>query len=357
MTNLEMSSLQITKQHFGTSPEIGEAYLYSLTCDSIQVQITNYGGAIRSITVPDRHGDFGDVVLGFDTLTEYVKNLRYFGALIGRFANRIAQGKFTLNGVTYQLVQNNGPNHLHGGIKGFHKVVWQVQEAIEDQRAVLRLRYLSKDGDEEYPGNLEANVTYSLSANGELQLDYHAVTDKPTIINLTNHSYFNLAGSGTILNHELQLNANAFTPVDPTLIPTGEIDDVDETAMDFTRAKPIGARIEDPYEQLAFADGYDHNFVLNDFTGLMRSAAFVYEPQSGRTLEILTTQPGIQFYSGNFLDGTLEGKYGIVYEKRSGFCLETQHFPDSPNHSNFPSTVLEPGHEYRQTTILRFGVA
>jgi aldose 1-epimerase len=350
--------LEINRKHFGTSPEIGEAYLFSLTCDAIQVQITNYGGAIRSITVPDRHGNFGDVVLGYDTLTEYVRNPRYLGALIGRVANRIAQGRFTLNGVTYQLAQNNGPNHLHGGVRGFHKVVWEAtREAVEDQHAVLRLRYLSKDGDEEYPGNLEANVTYTLSANGELQIDYHAVTDKPTIINLTNHSYFNLAGSGTILNHELHLNADAFTPIGPNLIPTGEIRDVDETPMDFLTPNGIGARIDDAYEQLAFAGGYDHNFVLNDFTGLLRRAAHVYERTSGRTLEILTTQPGIQFYSGNFLDGTLKGKYGIGYEKRSGFCLETQHFPDSPNHPNFPSTVLEPGDEFRQTTVFRFGVA
>jgi len=350
--------LEINRKHFGTSPEIGEAYLFSLTCDAIQVQITNYGGAIRSITVPDRHGNFGDVVLGYDTLSEYVRNPRYLGALIGRFANRIAQGRFTLNGARYQLAQNNGPNHLHGGVRGFHKVVWEAtREAVEDQHAVLRLQYLSKDGDEEYPGNLEANVTYTLSANGELQIDYHAVTDKPTIINLTNHSYFNLAGSGTILNHELHLNADAFTPVGPNLIPTGEIRDVDETPMDFLTPNGIGARIDDANEQLAFAGGYDHNFVLNDFTGLLRRAAHVYERTSGRTLEILTTQPGIQFYSGNFLDGTLKGKYGIAYEKRSGFCLETQHFPDSPNHPNFPSTVLEPGDEFRQTTVFRFGVA
>ena len=349
--------MQITRKHFGTSPEIGEAYLYSLTCDAIQVQITNYGGAIRSITVPDRRGEFGDVVLGYDTLTEYVKNSRYLGALIGRFANRIAQGKFTLNGVTHQLPQNNGPNHLHGGPKGFHKVVWEAREGLEDQRAVLRLRYLSKDGDEEYPGNLEATVTYTLSANGELQIDYQAVTDMPTIINLTNHSYFNLRGSGTILNHELKINANTFTPIGPDLIPTGEMLDVEETPMDFLTATAIGARIDNAYVQLAFAGGYDHNFVVKDFTGLMRRAAYVYEPESGRTLEVLTTQPGIQFYSGNFLDGTLKGKYGMVYEKRSGLCLETQHFPDSPNHPNFPSTVLEPGDEYHQTTIWRFGVA
>jgi aldose 1-epimerase len=349
--------LEITTKHFGTSPEVGEVYLYSLTCDAIQVQITNYGGAIKSITVPDRRGEFADVVLGYDTLNEYVKNPRYLGVLIGRFANRIAQGTFTLKGVTYQLVQNNGPNHLHGGLRGFDKVVWDAHEAVEDDRAVLRLHYLSKDGEEEYPGNLETSVTYTLSASSELRIDYHAVADKPTIVNLTNHSYFNLAGSGTILNHELQVDADAFTPIGPDLIPTGEIRDVGETPMDFRSSTSIGARIDDPYEQLAFADGYDHNFVLNNFTGLLRRVARAHESRTGRTLEVFTTQPGLQFYSGNFFDGTIRGKNGVIFEKRSGFCLEPQHFPDSPNHPNFPSTVLEPGDEYRQTTVFRFGVA
>jgi aldose 1-epimerase len=278
------------------------------------------------------------------------------GALIGRFANRIAEGKFSLDGVTHQLVQNNGPNHLHGGIRGFDKVVWEATDSVEDGEAVLRLRHLSKDGEEEYPGNLTANVKYALSPRRELSVEYTAVTDKRTIVNLTNHSYFNLAGDGTILNHELMLNADAFTPVSPDLIPTGEIRDVDETPMDFREQTPIGERIDDAYEQLGFTGGYDHNFVLNDATGLLRWAARARDAQSGRTLEVLTTQPGIQFYSGNFLDGSLTGKRGIVYKKWAGFCLEPQHFPDSPNHSHFPTTVLEPGEQYKQTTVFRFGI-
>lgn len=348
--------MKISKKHFGTSPEGHDAFLYSLTSEGIEVRITNYGGAITAINVPDRGGRLGDVVLGYETLADYIKNPRYLGALIGRSANRIAEGKFTLNGVTYQLVQNNGPNHLHGGIKGFDKVVWDASETVEDGKAVLRLRYFSRDGEEEYPGNLKVDVTYRLSDKHELEIEYTAATDKPTIVNLTNHSYFNLAGTGTILNHELTLNADAFTPIGPALIPTGEIRDVEETPMDFQNRTAIGERIDDAYDQLGFAGGYDHNFVLRDFTGLLRRAASLYEPTSGRTLEVSTTQPGIQFYSGNFLDGTLKGKGGIVYEKHAGLCLETQHFPDSPNHSNFPTTVLEPGNEFRQKTVLRFGV-
>lgn len=348
--------MNITKEHFGTSPEGQEAFLYSLTSDGIEVRITNYGGAITAINVPDRSGKLGDVVLGYETLAEYTKNPRYLGALIGRHANRLALGRFTLNGVTYQLVQNNGPNHLHGGIKGFDKVVWEASEAIEDGQAVLRLNHFSKDGEEEYPGNLKASVTYTLSDKGELQIDYGAVTDKTTIVNLTNHSYFNLAGSSTILDHQLTLNADAFTPIGPDLVPTGEIWDVEDTPMDFLNQTAIGARIDDAYDQLGFAGGYDHNFVLTNFTGLLRPVAKVYESTSGRTLQVLTTQPGMQFYSGNFLDGSLKGKRGAVYVKRAGFCVEPQHFPDSPNHPHFPTTVLEPGDEYRQTTVFRFGI-
>jgi len=348
--------VNISKDDFGITPEGHDAFLFTLKGDKIEARITNYGGAVTSIVVPDRDGNARDVVLGYETLAEYVNNSRYLGALIGRFANRIDEGKFTLNDVTYQLVQNNGPNHLHGGIKGFDKVVWQASETVEEGNAVLRLRYSSKDGEEFYPGNLDVDVTYTLSDNRELRIDYRAVTDKTTIINLTNHSYFNLAGSGTILDHEITLNADAFTPIGPSLIPTGEIRDVDQTPMDFRSPSAIGARIDDAYDQLSFAGGYDHNFVLNDFTGLQRHAATVYEPESGRTLEVLTTQPGIQFYSGNFFDGTIKGKGGVAYEKRSGFCLETQHFPDSPNHPQFPTTVLEPGDKFRETTVFRFGV-
>jgi len=348
--------LNISKKQFGTSPEGHEVSLYSITADGFSVEIINYGGAVRAIRVPDRQGNLADVVLGCETLPEYIKNSHFFGALIGRFANRIALGRFTLQNTTYQLAQNNGANHLHGGVRGFDKVVWQPNETMEDGAAVLRLRYLSKDGEEEYPGNLEANVTYTISANREIRIDYHAVTDKPTIVNLTNHSYFNLAGRGTILDHGLTLKASAFTPIGPDLIPTGEIADVEETPMDFRDGNVIGERIGDAYDQLDFAGGYDHNFVLNDHTGIMRLAARLHDAASGRTLEVFTTQPGIQFYSGNFLDGTITGKNGIVYEKHAGLCLETQHFPDSPNHPQFPTTVLEPGQEYKESTIWRFAV-
>lgn len=350
-----VKSLKISKQHFGKSPEGTEVSLYTLTAEGIEVQITNYGGAIVSIQVPDRNGKFGDVVLGYSTLAEYMKNPRYLGALLGRFANRISLGKFSLNGVRYQLETNNGPNHLHGGPKGFDKVFWQGRETIENDSAVLHLRYLSRDGEEAYPGNLEATVTYTLTPDRELRLDYTAVTDRTTIVNLTNHSYFNLTGTGTILDHTLQLNADAFTPIGADLIPTGEIRNVSGTPMDFREPVAIGKRVDEPDEQLGYAGGYDHNFVLNNQSGSLRRAAKVSESGTGRTLEVFTTQPGMQFYSGNFLDGSLTGKRGVVFVKRSGFCVEPQHFPDSPNHPNFPTTVLEPGEEYKQTTVFRFG--
>ncbi len=327
-----------------------EVDLYTLTNDQgIEVSIITYGGAITSLKVPDRNGVMGDIVLGYETLDDYVKNPRYFGALIGRHANRIGMGKFSLNGVDYQLPQNNGVNHLHGGFNGFDKRVWDAS----DDGIVLRLIYLSKDGEESYPGNVAAEVTYKLSEN-ELSIDYRASTDADTIVNLTNHSYFNLNGEGTILDHELTLNADSFTPVSSDLIPTGEIRAVEATPMDFRNGKAIGSDIREPYEQLGFTGGYDHNFVLNDYDGSLRSAGRLYEASTGRVLEILTTQPGMQFYSGNFLDGSLVGKKGIVYHKYAGLCLEPQHFPDAPNHSNFPSTVLRPGEEYKQATIFRF---
>ena len=317
-------------------------FVYTLSnAFGFEVSITDYGGAITSLKAPDRHGTFGDIVLGFNTLDEYVNNPRYFGALIGRHANRIANGKFSLNGVEYQLPKNNGANHLHGGFKGFDKRVWNVRE---DGNA-LHLSYFSKDGEENYPGNLEALVDFTLLDN-ELRLDYHATTDRDTIVNLTNHSYFNLRGVGTILEHELTLNAESFTPVTEDLIPTGEIRAVAGTPMDFRKGKAIGSDIHH--------GGYDHNFVLNDWDGSLRSAARLYEPVSGRVLEILTTDAGMQFYSGNFLDGSLTGKNGVVYEKYAGLCLEPQHFPDAPNHPNFPSTVLRPGEAYHQTTVYRF---
>lgn len=332
--------MTVTKKVFGTGPDGEEVYLYTLRNNhDVEVSITNYGGAITSILVPDRNGVFGDVVLGYDTLDDYMKNPRYLGAVIGRFANRIAGGKFWLNKVEYQLAQNNGSNHLHGGTKGFDKRAWNATELLSD----LRLEYLSPDGEENYPGNLHVVINYSLKDENELRLGYLAFAEKDTIVNLTNHSYFNLAGQGTILDHELTLQADSFTPVSDELIPTGEIRAVDGTRMDFRTPRVISE------------GGYDHNFVLNDWQlGSVRPVAQLREPKSGRVMEVFTTQPGIQFYSGNFLDGSLVGKGGVRYQKYAGLCLETQHFPDSPNHRNFPSTVLRAGALYKQTTIYKF---
>lgn len=330
----------MTRKHFGIGPEGEDVYLYTLANkNGVEVSITNYGGTITSIMAPDRNGVFGDVVLGYETLDDYIKNPRYFGALIGRHANRIARGRFSLNGVEYQLAQNNGENHLHGGNKGFDKRVWNPSETD----AGLRLEYLSKDGEENYPGNLNVDVTYSLNDQNELKIEYHATTDKDTIINLTNHSYFNLAGHGTILDHELTLNTGSFTPVSSDLIPTGEIQTVAGTSMDFRTGRVISA------------GGYDHNFVLDDWQqGVIRPVARLREPVSGRVMEVFTTEPGMQFYSGNFLDGSLVGKSGVAYQKYAGLCLETQHYPDAPNHPNFPSTVLRVGETYEQVTVYKF---
>ena len=317
--------------------------VYTLKNESgFEVSITNYGGAVTSLKTPDRNGHFGDIVLGFETIDEYVRNPRYFGALIGRHANRIGGGKFSLSGVEYQLPCNNGANHLHGGFKGFDKREWTVRE----DGNVLHLTYFSKDGEEGYPGNVNAFVDYTLLDN-ELRVDYRATTDRDTIVNLTNHSYFNLRGKGTILDHELTLNADRFTPVSEGLIPTGEIKAVEGTPMDFRKGKAIGSELDG-------AGGYDHNFVLNDWDGSLRLAARLYEATSGRVLEILTTEPGMQFYSGNFLDGSFTGKHGFVYARYTGLCLEPQHFPDAPNHPNFPSTVLRSGEEYKHTSVYRF---
>ena len=318
-------------------------FVYTLTNSlGFEVSITNYGGAITSLKTPDRNGHFEDIVLGFETLDEYLVNPRYFGALIGRHANRIARGRFSLNGVEYQLPCNNGANHLHGGFSGFDKRDWTVRE----DGNTLHLTYFSKDGEEGYPGNLTAFVDYTLLDN-ELRIDYRATTDRDTIVNLTNHSYFNLRGEGTILDHELTLNADHFIPVCSDLIPTGEIKAVAGTAWDFRCGKAIGSDLD-------AAGGYDHNFVLNDWDGTLRSAARLYEATTGRVLEILTTEPGIQFYSGNFLDGSFTGKNGFVYEKYTGLCLEPQHFPDAPNHPSFPSTTLRAGEEYKHTSVYRF---
>src|SRR3979411_2982308 len=331
--------------------------LYTLTnSHGIEVRTMNYGGIILSMRVPDRKGQLADVVLGHDTLEGYIPNPPYIGAVVGRYANRIANGTFTLDGKTYTLPKNDGPNTLHGGIKRtFDKVVWDG-EPKKGGKPGVTFTYMSKDGEEGFPGNVKVKVTYTLNDDNELVLDYEATTDKATPINLTQHSYFNLAGEGTsdILSHEIMINANRFTPVDNNLIPTGELRAVKGTPLDFTTSTKVGARIDDDYEQLALGHGYDHNFVINRTGDNMALAARVYEPTSGRVLEVSTTQPGVQFYTGNFLDGTVTGKQGHVYKRRYAFCLETQHFPDSPNHPEFPSTILKPGDTFHSKTVFKF---
>lgn len=351
------AKMGIEKQPFGKTEDGTAVDLYTLTnINGVEAKITNYGGTVVSLKVPDRNGKLGDIVLGYDNLEGYLKNNPYFGSIIGRYGNRIAKGKFTLNGVEYTLAQNNGENHLHGGIKGFDKVVWNAREVLGENKVGLELTYLSKDGEEGYPGNLSVTVTYTLNNNNELKIDYAATTDKDTVVNLTHHSYFNLAGAGEgdILDHELMINADKFTPVDSGLIPTGELRSVKGTPMDFTQPIAIGARINQRDEQLTLGNGYDHNWVLNITEGYLTLVARVYEPKTGRVMEVFTTEPGMQFYTGNFLDGSITGKDGKVYHQRYGFCLETQHFPDSPNKPEFPSTVLKPGEKYMTTTIYKF---
>lgn len=345
----------IKKEPFGTADGKPVA-LYTLTNkNGLVAKITNYGGIVTSLMVPDRNGNLGDIVLGYDNLDSYIKNNPYFGALIGRYGNRIGKGKFSLDGKEYSLATNNGENTLHGGNKGYDKVVWNAKEIKTKEGVGLELTYVSPDGEEGYPGNLSIRVDYILTNRNELKVDYFATTDKKTVLNLTNHSYFNLAAGGTILDHELMLNANRFTPVDKGLIPTGELRSVKGTPFDFTKPTAIGVRINQDDEQLRFGGGYDHNWVLNKSrSGVMTLAARLYDPKSGRLMEIFTTEPAIQFYAGNFLDGTIAGKRGQVYAYRSGLTLETQHYPDSPNKPDFPSTVLKPGEEYRHTVIHKF---
>jgi len=347
--------MDIQTGHFGHTVDHEKVDLFTLTNNNgLEIKITNYGGTVVSILTPDRNGNFGQVTLGFDNLKQYIETSPYFGCLIGRYANRIAKGKFTLYGVEYALAQNNGDNHLHGGLKGFDKVVWQGGEFSGNGEVGVALSYQSQDGEENYPGTLDVRVMYTLNNDNALKIEYFVTSDRDTVLNLTNHTYFNLAGTGDILEHELTLNAERFTPIDDTLIPTGQLRSVTGSPMDFTTAATVGDRIEQDDEQLNFAGGYDHNWVINESDDALVLAATVFEPTTGRILETYTTQPGIQFYSGNFLDGSATGHGGIVYQKRTGFCLETQHFPDSPNQPHFPSTMLKPGDQYSQTTIYKF---
>ena len=345
----------IKKKAFGVTSDNVPVELYTLTnSHGMEARIMTYGGTILSLKVPDRQGNLGDVVLGYESLDGYLKNSPYFGAIVGRYGNRIGNGQFTLDGKQYTLPKNDGGNTLHGGTRGFDKVVWTAKEVKGKDGSGLALSYTSKDGDQGFPGNLSVTVVYTITENNELKIDYLATTDKTTVINLTHHSYFNLAGQGTILKHELIINAGKFTPVDAGLIPTGELRAVTGTPMDFKRSTEIGSRIDQTYDQLTLGKGYDHNWVLDSRGGKLALAARVYEPSSGRAMEVYTTEPGLQFYSGNFLDGSITGKAGQIYQRRSGFCLETQHFPDSPNKATFPSTVLKPRQQYKSTTVYRF---
>lgn len=345
----------MTRADFGRMPDGTPVEAFTLrNGNGVEVTAINYGAIITSVRVPDRAGTFGDVVLGFDTLDGYLKGHPYFGTVVGRYGNRIANGQFTLDGRTYKLATNNAPNHLHGGTRGFDKFVWQA-EPLSGRLGVAFSR-TSPDGEEGYPGTLKARVVYTLTDRNELRVEYHATTDKATPINLTQHSYFNLAGAGTILGHELLINADRYTPVDATLIPTGELASVEGTPFDFRTPTAIGKRIDAAHEQIRNGRGYDHNFVLNRTGEGLQLAARVVEPKTGRMLEVRTTEPGVQFYTGNFLDGTITGKGGRVYEHRTGFCLETQHYPDSPNKPQFPSTILRPGQEHRSETVFAFGV-
>lgn len=319
-----------------------------------KVGIVEYGGIVVSLEVPDRDGNLGDVVLGFDSLEDYVADTPYFGAITGRYANRIAGGRFEIDGEAYSLPVNNGPNSLHGGVKGFDKVIWKGEPTPDGDGVAFR--YVSADGEEGYPGQLSSTVTYTWTDENELRIEYEATTDKPTVVNLTNHSYFNLrdGGASSILDHELTIHADSYTPVDATSIPTGEIASLEASPLDFRTATAIGARIGEENEQLGFGAGYDHNYVLNRESDGLALAATVHDPETGRSMDVLTEEPGVQFYSGNFLDGHHIGKGGVAYGHRSGLCLETQHYPDSPNQSGFPSTVLRPGEAYSTSTVYRF---
>lgn len=348
----------VTRAPFGTTADGTAVEAYTLeNANGLELRAITYGGIITSLKVPDRNGVLGDVVLGFDSIDGYLKGHPFFGAIVGRYGNRIGKGRFVLDGHDYQLATNNGPNHLHGGLRGFDKQVWSAE--ILPAKNTIAFRRTSADGEEGYPGNLVVEVVYALTDENKLIVNYRYSTDQATPVNLTQHSYFNLAGegSGDILGHSMMLNADRYTPVDGTLIPTGELAPVAGTPFDFRQPVAIGARIDQNHPQLKNGQGYDHNWVLNKTGDELSLAALVTEPTSGRTLEVMTNEPGIQFYAGNFLDGKLTGKSGRPYPRRSGFCLETQHYPDSPNKPDFPSTIARPGQEYRTRTVFSFGVS
>lgn len=346
----------IQHSSFGRLPDGTSVDLYRLrNSRGMEVHITNYGGIVTYLTAPDRQGHYADVVLGYDSLAGYLKSSPYFGALIGRYGNRIARGAFSLNGIRYSLAINNAPNSLHGGTVGFDKVLWKVTDAkVSPDGPTLSLLYVSADGEEGYPGKLTVQATYTLTGDNALRLEFAATCDKDTVINLTQHTYFNLRGHGDVLDSIAQINASVFTPVDGTLIPTGELRPVSGTPFDFRSPTPIGARIEASDEQIRFGLGYDHNWVIDKAALAFGVMATVYDPESGRTVEASSTEPGLQFYTGNFLDGTIKGKRGQVYRRRDAFTLEPQHYPDSPNHPAFPSTVLKPGQTYRNVIAYRF---
>ncbi len=349
----------VKKQPFGQTPDGTPVDIYTLTNGGMEARITTYGGAVVSLTAPDKAGHYADIVLGMDDLSGYLAKPPYFGALIGRYGNRIGGGTFHLDGKLFTLPKNDPATKpvctLHGGNEGFDKKVWKAAEVASADGPAIGLTYVSKDGEEGFPGTLTAHVVYTLGKN-ELKIAYTATTDKNTVINLTNHSYFNLggAGEGDILQHQVMIDADRFTPVGADLIPTGEYKPVAGTPFDFTKPMAIGARINANDQQIKYGGGYDHNWVLNKSLGGLVQAAEVFEPKSGRVMDVLTTEPGLQFYTGNFLDGTIHGKGGKAYAKRSAFCMETQHYPDSPNKSNFPSTELKPGQTYKTTTVYRF---
>ncbi|MBI1937177.1 MAG: galactose mutarotase [Ignavibacteriales bacterium] len=347
----------IDKNLFGTLPDGQQVYSYTLKNKvGMEVSIINYGAAVVSLTAPDRNGKFEDIVLGYDSLEGYINDKSYFGSIVGRYGNRIGKGKFSIDGSNYQLTINDGENHLHGGINGYNKVFWNAEPVTTDSSQSLKLTYVSQDGEQGYPGTVTLQVIYTLNDNNELQINYTGVTDKPTILNPTHHSYFNLTGNqeNTILDHELTINAENFTPVVKGLITTGGLAKVENTPLDFRKHEKIGLRINNDFEQLKLGNGYDHNWALDNYNGKLQKAVELYDSSSGRKMEVFTDQPGMQFYSGNFLDGTIKGKKNILYKLRTGLCLEAQGFPDSPNKPSFPSVRLNPGEKYKQTTIYKF---